>query len=133
MDGMSTGSILFLSAVNFFRPGGTLLAGDIAVPSASRAFDYLQPPGGTNLARDIDVPSVRNRRFSCKLRSEPPDVPDLSRHRKIGKKRDVLVLLNSPFVIRKTDGQLINRVTDFQFCRWDFEISTSIARILADF
>ncbi|EFX64908.1 hypothetical protein DAPPUDRAFT_117725 [Daphnia pulex] len=52
--------------------------------------------------RRLICPDGPDRRFSCRLRSEPPDVPEMSRHRKLGKTREILVLFSPPFYHRKT-------------------------------
>jgi hypothetical protein len=50
----------------------------------------------------------------------------MSRHRKLGKTREILILISPPFYHRKTVGQLIFRCKAIQFCRMDFEISALI-------
>jgi hypothetical protein len=59
-------------------------------------------------------------------------VPEMSRHRKLGKTQEILVLISPPFYHRKTVGQLIFRCKAIQFCRMDFEISPLIEMNLAD-
>ncbi len=59
-------------------------------------------------------------------------MPEMSRHRKLGKTREILVLLSPPFYHRKTVGQLIFLCKAIQFCRMDFEISALIGVNLND-
>ena len=60
-------------------------------------------------------------------------MPEMSRHRKLGKTRVILVFFSPLFGFRKTIGSLIFRCKAIQFCRIDFEISASIGRNFADF
>jgi hypothetical protein len=56
----------------------------------------------------------------------------MSRHRKLGKIREILVLISLPFYHRKKVGQLIFRCQAIQFCRMDFKISALIGMNLGD-
>ncbi len=59
-------------------------------------------------------------------------MPEMSRHRKLGKIREILFLIFLPFYHRKTVGQLIFHCKAIQFCRMDFEISALIGMNLGD-
>jgi hypothetical protein len=59
-------------------------------------------------------------------------VPKMSRQRKLGKTREILLLISPPFYHRKTVGQLIFRCKAIQFCWMDFKISALIGMNLAD-
>ncbi len=66
---------------------------------------------------DLKVPTVRDQRFSCRLRSEPPDVPEMSLRQNPRKTREWLVRIVWNSYPRSTDKRLTYAEKAIQFCR----------------
>ncbi len=79
-----------IARFNFFQttllPCWSALNGDIFCPvSIQGIWWFVAVWGGGKPGGDLKVPTARDQRLSCRLRSEPPDVPEMSLHQNLVK------------------------------------------------